>query len=127
MAHDQFAFGPYAAAFFQRVAFAAHGVAFDALGRTGLIALCGRHQTHVVDHHRVAVDAHRLGHAGGGFQLGGHGVGHRRERGAHRRFADVRDEADHGPLVLFTGDDVVGLSVHPASTVVALRVEHGGN
>lgn len=74
MAHDHFGFGPYAAALFQGVTLAAHGVAFDAIGRTGLITQGGGHQAHVVDHHRVAVGAHGLGHAGSSFQISGDGA-----------------------------------------------------
>ena len=115
MAHDQLAFGPHRAAFFQRVAIAAHGVALDAFGCPGLIAQGGGHQAHVVDHHRVAIGAHRFGYAGRGFEFGGDGVGHRRNGRAHRGFAHVGDDADDLPFALFAGDNVIGHVRAPAA------------
>ena len=117
MAHDQLALSAHAAAFFQRVAFATDGVALDAFGRAPLVTLGSGHQAHVVDHHRFAIGAHGVGHAGGGFEFGGDGVGHRRDGAAHRGFAHVRDDADHLPFGLFAGDDVFGhINAPPAAS-----------
>lgn len=91
----------YCAAFLLGVAFRANRAALDAISDTGLIALRGRNEAHVEDHHRLSVGPYGFGGSFCDLQFGSHGVGHGWCRSPHRRLADVRRNTYDRPLALF--------------------------